>query len=114
MPFPPFRQPIANRQAVKINVETKAFVVPNACISFDVDAALAMCARRKIDPVKREQGFSDEYVLLAQIKIRVERHLQGAPGCSIVEVAPMRRNVQSRTEKTRSLTPDWPGDIGRL
>src|SRR5204863_9985445 len=108
MSFPPVRQPIANRQAVEIHIETKTFLIPNACISFDVNAALAMFARRKIDIVKSEQGFSDEYVRLAQIKIRDERHLQGAPGCSIVEVAPMRRNEQSRTEKTRSLTPERP------
>jgi hypothetical protein len=49
-------------------------------------------AGRKIEIVKREQRFGDQQVHLAQIKIGNERHLQGAAGCAIFEVAPVRRN----------------------
>ena len=74
MSFPPRRQPPANRQAVEIHIETDAFVVPDACLSFGVNVALTLRAWRKIGIVNSDQRFGDEQVRLAQIKIGDERH----------------------------------------
>src|SRR5439155_9306320 len=112
MLFPFIREPAAYRHAVEIRIKLDAPVLSDTCCSFTVKVSFTSFARCQVDIMKRKRCFCDEDIDATQIKLWKQRHLQVSTSRYIIEVAGVRRNEQSRSKETLTLTAESPGHIG--
>jgi len=85
---------------------------PDARVAVRVNCPVALRTRCKIDIVQCQQRFGDEQTRVAQINIGDRHHLQCAASRFVIKIRAVRRDQQSRPEKSGALDTKQPSHVG--